>query len=314
MQHQTGRTTIFFMIFLVFAASCELKANAKKRNKGDGVEPNSTVIDKNDMRAKPIIIWHYRTQRHSVDSLRYAISSGLITHVNFSVGSRTSDTLRKTATREAIEMVRKANVKVILTRSLWSGLNTDRGDIFRPGFYIKEIRRLRAEAKEVGADFAGLDTEPWGRTPIVPFFKGKGKLSIEERQLLKDTIAKVVETCGKVDFLWPAGALRQGSPYNIIAELGEMRIAESTYFNNEKTIKSIKYPYEIFGAYVNTVRKRENGSGSPYFLVSDIFEKSRLWSGKKGLFLYPKERKVLAVAKALVSYSKSVPTKIKDAD
>jgi hypothetical protein len=302
------------MIFLVFAASCELKANAKKRDKSDVVEPNSTVIDKNGMRAQPIIIWHHRTQRHSVDSLRYAISSGLITHVNVSVGSRTSDTLPKTATREAIEVARKANVKVILTRSLWSGLNTDRGDIFRPDFYIREIRRLRVEAKEVSADFAGLDTEPWGRTPIVPFFKGKGKLSTEEQRLLKETIAEVVETCGKVDFLWPAGALKQPSPYDIVAELGEMRIAESTYFNNEKTIKSIKYPYEIFGAYVNTVREREKGSGSPYFLVSDIFDKSKLWSNKKGLFIYPKERKVLAVAKALVSYSKSMPTKFKDPD
>ena len=45
----------------------------------------------------------------------------------------------------------------------------------------------------------------------------------------------------------------------------------------------------------------------PLYTVPEIFEKSQLWSAKKGLYLYSKEGESMAVAHELVKYSKSLP-------
>ena len=69
----------------------------------------------------------------------------------------------------------------------------------------------------------------------------------------------------------------------------------------------MKFPYEIFGVYLNTIRKNEKNLKKPFYLVPAVFEKSHRWSSKKGVFLYPREKKALAVAKALKAYSDSLP-------
>ena len=276
-------------------------------------DPNSS--DQIVKEEQPMIIWCYIGSRDSPKSLEYVLSSGMVTHVSFGVGNRTtSDTLNSSDTCRAIEMAKKAGVKLILVRYLWpskEGRYIQSSDLFNEKYYIEQIEMLRAEAKKIGADFVGLDIEPYGRSSIKHFFESKYRLTDNELLELKRTVKRVIETCGKVNFLYPAGSVQRRHPYNILAELAENRISEHTYYNNEKNLRSINYPYEIFGAYVNTVRENTRYPHLPLYLVSEIFENSHRWSGKKGLFLYPKEDNAEAVAKALKSYSESLPVKTK---
>lgn len=262
---------------------------------------------------KPTIIWFHSGAGYSLESLKTAISSGLITHVMLTYMHRADADWKTNAdVRKAIEMVKKSDVKLIWGRNLWpyyANKNIKLTDIFDPNYYAREIYHLRAEGKEMGADFVAFDTEPYADSPMKLYLKGEKRIRLTamELQRLELVIKEVARTTGKVDFVFPAGSLDWQHPYNILAGLGQSRIAENTYYANEKTIKAIKYPYEIFGAYVNTIRKRPENPDSPYFLVSDILDNSQLWSKRKGLFLYTDKEKVRAVAKELVAYANSLP-------
>lgn len=268
-------------------------------------------------REKPMIIWFHSAYGNSLESLKTALSSGMISHVIVLYMHRKDrDWKANQKVRKAVEMVKNSDAKLIWCRDMWAYWaieNAKPGDLLDPNYYIQEIRHLRAEAKEMGADFVAFDTEPYGRSPMKPYlFTGKGhiKLSNKQVQQLKSIIKKTIQAVGKVDFILQAGRVYyKDHPWEIIAELGKNRISECTYYVDEKLVKSIEYPYEIFGAHLNTTRYRAINPKRPYFLVSDIFENSHLWSAKKGLFLYSTTDRCLAVAKDLVAYAKSLPSR-----
>ena len=93
----------------------------------------------------------------------------------------------------------------------------------------------------------------------------------------------------------------------MVARFAKNRISEHTYYDNKKILRDINYPYEIFGAYIDTVQENKVHPHLRRYRVSDIFEKSQRWSHKKGLWLYPREDNVTAVAKSLFEYRKAVP-------
>jgi len=274
-------------------------------------------------REKPMIIWFHSAYGNSLESLKTALSSGMISHVIVLYMHRKDrDWKANQKVRKAVEMVKNSDAKLIWCRDLWPyyAINdTKYEDLFNPLYYIQEIRHLRAEAKEMGADFVGLDTEPYGNSPMKLYLKGKDRIRLNygKRQQIKLAIEKVVQEAGKIDFILPAGSGSTDHPHNIIANLGKIRIAESTYHANEEYIKKLQYPYEIFGVYLNTVKRNEQNPKAPFVLVREIFdERPYLWSNKKGLFLYTDRNRCLAVAKDLVAYAKTLPyknsTKAKD--
>lgn len=262
---------------------------------------------------KPIIIWYHNISRDTPAATEIALSSGLVSHVMIKSMHRKDydkEWRKMPKVVKAIEVVKRYKAKLIWNQSLWPlyGIEqSSKEDLFDPNYYIKEIQTFRSEGLTLGADFVAVDTEPYGYSPIKKYLKGGGKLTREQTERLKNVIKQVVKTVGTVDFVLPAGSMNESHPYNILSELGRYGIAENTYFSNLKVIKKIKYPYEIFGAYINTVPDRPGHPYSPYFTIQEIFEKSHLWSDKKGLFLYPKEHHALAVAKELLAYSKSLP-------
>jgi len=274
------------------------------------VAPNQTTKKE---QAKPIVIWFYTIHRDKPIALETALSSGLISHVMMKFTHRKDRNWKKSENAHlALALIRKYKAKLIWARSVWPYYNiadSSSEDLFDPDYYFQEIQALRAEARGQKADFVALDTEPYGYTPMKKYLRGYDKLTGRQREQLSRVIEQVTKAAGKVDFVLPAGSLASTHPYNILAGLGRYRIAENTYYNNEKNIKAIKYPYEIFGAYLNTVRENPDYPKSPFFTVRDVFEKSHLWSAKKGLFLYPKENKALEVARELAAYAKTLPQK-----
>jgi hypothetical protein len=285
-----------------------------KYNPKGSKSPNPT-----ESREKPIVIWYHSGEQKNTLSLKTALSSGLITHVIIKYRNPSDDTWHsKKWVREAIEIVKKSEAKLVWGRDLWARWlvkDAKFADLFDSQYYIKQIHILRAEAKEMGADFVFLDTEPYGNSPMRPHMLikdsvKKKKLSDQQHERLKLVIKKVIQRTGKIDFIAPAGFWGypgHNHPWDVLAELGNLRIAENTYYDNARQRNAIKYPYEIFGAYVNATKRNDTSPHNPFFLSSEIFEKSHLWSHKKGLYLYSTTRKSLEVAQDLAAYSKTLP-------
>jgi hypothetical protein len=166
------------------------------------------------------------------------------------------------------------------------------------------------------ANYVALDTEPYGNSPLTPYFKGANLKILNSQQLtaLKNAVSGAIKQAGKVDFILPGGEMSDAyrplpHPYNIIAELGNMRISEETYYDAPRFINGIQYPYEIFGMHLDTTKKNTKSPEQAYFLPNEIFERSQLWSNKKGVFLYTSSSRSNDVALQLLMYAKKLPAK-----
>jgi hypothetical protein len=318
------RIRIWILFGLIIAGSVVLVAQKTfSVDENGGGEPNPTVqkAELPQPNEPPMIIWHYCAYRDSTESLRIALSSGLITHVSVGGTLHRKDRYYKKNPKilkanikalEAVRIVKNSGAKLIWWRWLWPGYSIEQSsaeDLFDPDYYIQEIKILRAEGRALGADFVALDTEAYAHTPVGKYLRHKHGLNTKQREQLKLTIDKAVSIVGKVDILRPGGSRYSLHPAQIIARLGRYRLSGITRLADEKKRKPIKYPYEIFAAYLNTVKINQSDPRFCYFLVPEIFENSHLWSDKKGLFLYPKEGNALAIAKELVAYSRKLPFK-----
>jgi hypothetical protein len=283
-----------------------------KPTSSDGTKPGTGMADATQKPArrtglaKPaqMVLWCYIGRLDSPQSLRTAISSGLITHVVFALGNRqTSDTLNWDSTQEALQIARDARVRIILTRFVWPSAPgiLDTEHMFTPDHYVREIQEVRREAKEIGADFTGFDMEPYGDTPLADYIKGYGATE-GDLDNLNTVMDRVIAQAGKVDFLYPAGSFQPESPYNILSRLGTYRITQSTYYNIDRAIRNVPHPYEIFAAYVNTTTVNTRQPTHPYFLIHEVFENSHYWSNREGILLYHKEDRADEVARALSEY------------
>lgn len=292
------------IVLLILTSFCsnnmDVQGSAEKTN--DANEPQS--------KDKPIIIWFHNGATDPPEALSTALSSGLITHVMIKYLHRTeADWKKNKSVIQAIEIAKKSPAKLIWSRNLWPYRKQENIQIesfFDPNYYLQEIQSVRSEAKQIGADFIALDVEAYAYSIMKRYLQGRNKLTFLQRDQLRDTIEKVVQKAGQVDFVYPGGFVRSAHPYNILCRLGKNRISEDTYYADETRLRKVVYQYEIFGAYLNTVRENKVNPHLPYYLVPEIFEKSYLWSDKKGLFLYPKERSAFVVAKELLAYSENL--------
>ncbi len=265
----------------------------------------------------PIIIWFHNGVCDSPKALKVALSSGLVTHVMIKYMHRAdADWKTNPKVRQAIDIAKNSNAELIWSRNLWTYYNNEgvtENDIFDPNYYIHEIQQLRSEAKVMGARYTALDLEAYGHTPVKKYLREKDKLSLQQRKKLHRTIQQVLEKIPVVDYVYPGGFYRPRNPVNILSSLGELCISEDTYYDSKERLAKIKYEYHIFGAYLGISKKNFRNAKLPLYLVSEIFTKSERWSAKKGLFLYPREKKALEIAQELLAYSKSLPLK-KDLD
>jgi hypothetical protein len=256
---------------------------------------------------KPHVIWFHSGACNSTESLDTALSSDLITHVLIlHMHAADADWQKSPRVLRAIRTVKRSSAKLIWCRDLWPYYKTSgvsRDAMFDPKYYIGEINRLRGEAKAMGADAVALDVEPYGHSPIKELLKSGRRFEPAQLATLRDAVKQAVDRVGQVDYLLPAGSMNKAHPYNILAGLGKARISENTYYANEQTIRNIKYPYEVFGVHLSTARERTINPQAPYFLVSDIFGRSDLWSDKNQLFLYSTSKDSLGVARQLADYA-----------
>lgn len=282
-------------------------------------DTESTVKEHNS----PIIIWNHSIYNDSLDALKIAISTDLFTHVNMKRLHRYDCRIEKYGRYEdmvpkVIELCKQNDVKVILTRNLWPSWrisDSNKNDLYQSEYYVREIEDLKNDANSLGADYIGLDIEPYGKSPLKTIIKERNYNS-RDLEKIKNAVQSAERKTGGVDFIYPAGSNLVHHPYNIISGLAKYRISEHTYYDNERWIKNVKYPFEIFGAFIRLEKENPNHKDLPFFLVEEIFDRSELWSDKKGVWLYKgsgtvrkQKNYALRLAKRLEQYVKNLSKK-----
>jgi hypothetical protein len=292
-------------VFLIAGYPCLCRADNKE---GPSESTRNTAF--NDPNEKPMIIWFHTIHRDSAKTLQTALSSGLITHVIVKAAHRKDFVLekfrkQKVRIAQSVNIVKSFKVKAVWSRSIWPYYVNDDvhlSDYFDPNHYVNEIKILREEAETLGADYVAMDMEPYGYSPMKKLWRNRFSLSPEQEKLLIKAMDKVLDEAGKIEFIYPGGYKRKKHPANYFARLGRIRISGDMNAN---------FPYEVYKAYVNTVRKTED-SKYTFLTVRDVFEKSEIWSNRKGLMIYPKEHNSNAVALELVRYARNLPVRETD--
>ena len=303
-QKKLSHIFLIVLILTFFAVDC-----------ADSGEASIGKVTSDQIREKPQIIWFHNAAEHTSNiSLKTALSSGLISHVMIFCMHEKDMLEIPSHVEEAIELVKKSGAKLIWSRSAWPWYkveNTKVGEIFSAQYYIYLIASLKKEANDIGADYCALDFEPYANSILKPYLRSRDRIQLNKSQKfeLQKALAETVKVIGKVDYVLPAASLDQNHPYNLFASLGDNLISEHTYYDDPEQIKKIKYPYQIFGAYLNHTKENKNSLTKPYFLANEIFEKSNLWSQKKGVLIYTSSKQSLQVAKDLVRYSKTLPVR-----
>ena len=266
----------------------------------------------------PMIIW-FQDIETGPEALELAISGGIFSHVLLEGVNQLDkpDYFVKPKFRKALKVLRKyKNVKFIWCRWLYPGHKLDNfkiDDAFDAEYYARQIRQIREEAKLLGADFVAFDAEPYVKCPL-KVIKNR-KLSEKEFQELNSAIKIATKVSGQVDFVLPAAMHRPNRLYNATQHLGKLIINEHTYFDvpeslNHTRLNEDKVPYDIFGAYVSINKKNPKNPKAPYFTPREILERQELWSGKKGLFIfpgYPKNAATVALEFSKIRTAKPVP-------
>jgi hypothetical protein len=245
----------------------------------------------------PMVLWVHNIYTDSLDALETALSSGLVTHVIMKRLHRYDCVLYQYAKAEpmvprVIEICHQRNIPVVLARNLWPSWrfrDVRENTLYQADYYIQEIKQLRQEADELGVRFVALDTEPYGDSPLKNVIKER-RYSVRDLNLLDTAIQKVIATCGKIDFVFPAGSNLVDHPYNIMAKMGRYRICEHTYYDDMTIHRNVKYPYEIVGVFIDTLKTNTIHSHLPLFLVDEIFDRAEIWVDTDGVFLWKESR------------------------
>jgi len=237
------------------------------------------------------VIWYHQCE-FDANILRPVLATGEITHVMISGGDRGVPPDANTLL--AFQICRQNGVKTIWARHVWNNFGNFQtvADTEDPAFYTAVVSQVVSEAATLGADFTGLDGEPYTGSPLDHYLDVD--LTPEAFAAVGAAISQAA-AIRKVDFMYPTGT--HGRPLrlnNLFQPLGHNRIATSTYWDVPHKNCRITYPFDIFSASIKPSTLRPEAGTSPFFLPHDIMERRYLWSAAdgaennvNGLFLYP---------------------------
>lgn len=242
---------------------------------------------------RPIVIW-YQDPWRDPNVVRLVLKNNIFSHVML-VGLHKFDSpnyYKKPFVKETIRLCKENGVRVIWTRWLYPGYRFEKfnnQDAFEAMYYVQQIRLLRQEARLLGVDLVAFDAEPNAYATMKSL--KRRKLPRDEFEKMRNAVKTAVAVEGQVDFILPAGKSYLQHMYNAARYLGKHVIAEFTYYDRAGKIKNTKIPYDIFGAYVSVRKQNKTHPQLPYFTPREILSRQDLWADKKGLFIYPGNRK-----------------------
>ncbi len=271
------------------------------------VEPNGVIAP--PVRSPPEILWFHSVSSNSVESLDVVLASGLVSHVMVLYMHRNDADVMDDKVQKAVQLVRAHGAKLIWCRDLWpyyKNESCDARQIYEANYYVHEVFHLRKEGALLKADAIALDCEPYGESVFKPTFKDPKTRSRVDLDRLDAAVTSAVDQIGTVDYILPAGSTDARHPLNRISRLGKNRISESTYYNLESRLRKVRYPYEIFGAYVRATRVHPEHPLLPFFTADALFTHSEVWSDKKGVLLYTDGPHCLETAKSIFTYAQKI--------
>ena len=270
-------------------------------------EPNA--VDVQPLRQPPEIIWFHSVSSNSIESLDVALASGLVSHVMVLYMHRNDADIMDDKVQKAVQLVKAHGAKLIWCRDLWPYYKNESCNalqIYEANYYVHEVFHLRKEGALLEADAIALDCEPYGESVFKPTFKDPQTRSRVDLKRLDAAVIAAVDQIGKVGYILPAGSTDARHPLNRVSRLGKNRISESTYYNLESRLRKVKYPYEIFGAYVRATHAHPEHPLLPFFTADALFTHSEVWSDKKGVLLYTDGPHSLETAKSLFAYAQKI--------
>lgn len=238
------------------------------------------------------VIWYHQSEIDA-NILRGVLATGEISHVMIGGGDR-GVPAQDPNTLLAFQICRQNGVKTIWSRHIWNNFGDYQtiADTEDPNFYSAVIAQVLAEVTLLGADYSGLDGEPYSGAPLDHY------LDIDLTPAAFAAVGAAIQTAAQtaqVDFMYPTGT--HGRPFrvnNLYQPLGRTRIATSTYWDVPHKNCRITYPFDIFSANIQPTTQRPPAGTSPFFLPDDIIRRRYLWSAAdgaannvNGLFLYP---------------------------
>lgn len=305
----------FLLIFIIVSGIVLLMLTNFCVSNTDSNIPVQEIDDSNapQPKEKPIIIWFHNVPMTKAVILEKAVSNGIISHVLLLYQHRLDAPFTGVMldrTMQAAAVCKKYGTKIIWARTLWPTHNVESfrySDFFDPNYYINAIEGVRLEARAIGAEFTGIDIEPYGRFPFKKQLLNGDVGSGKEFELLVSAVKKAASKSGQVDFMMPTYTRSPKHLYNIVAELAKWKIAEHTYFDDPKKINDRRRPFDIFGAYISTTKRNRRNPKRPFFTAKEILERQELWAHKHGLMLYPKEDRIERVAEMISTISSIHP-------
>lgn len=270
-------------------------------------EPNAVVTEPPVQ--SPEIIWFHSVSSNSLASLDKALASGLISHVMVLYMHRHDADVMDDKVQQVIKLVRARGARFIWCRDLWpyyKNESCEASQIYEADYYVHEIFHLRKEGALLNADAIALDCEPYGESVFKPVFKDPAIRGRVDLARLEEVVIEAVDKIGQVDYILPAGSTELRHPLNKVSRLGKTRISESTYYNLESRLRRVKYPYEIFGAYMRKTHVHPEHPLLPFFTADALFTHSEVWSDKKGVFLYTDGPHSMEAAESLYEYAQRI--------
>lgn len=258
---------------------------------------------------QPSIIWFHSVSSSDPESLRVALSSGIVSHVMLLYMHRNDASIEDDKVKAAVKMIRDYGAKLIWCRDLWpyyANKSCDADQIYDGNYYVHEIFHLRQEVESLKADAMAFDCEPYGDSVFKPVFKDADARALVDLARMNDAVQDAVSKIGQVDYVLPAGSTTAAHPLNVTRTLGKIRISESTYYNSPTRLQRVKYPYEIFGAYLRRTADNPADSRLPFYTPEALFDYSEVWSEKQGVLLYTDGPHSLDAAKSLFEYTEKI--------
>ncbi len=273
------------------------------------VPSESNVAPAEPAVTSPEIIWFHCVSSNSSKSLELALASGMVSHVMVLYMHRNDADIMEEKVQVAVKLVRSYGAKLIWCRDLWPYYKNgtcDAAQIYDANYYVHEIFHLRKEGQQLEADAVALDCEPYGESVFKPIFKEAATRSRVDLVRLEEAVKDAVDKIGQVDYVLPAGSTETRHPVNKVSLLGQKRISESTYYNLESRLRKVRYPYEIFGAYVRITHVHPEHPLLPFFTIESLFSHSESWSHKRGVFLYTDGPHSLETAQSLYQFAQKI--------
>lgn len=247
-----------------------------------------------------LIIWYHNIASTDPNVLSVALNNPHITHVIlkhlYFLDAPLEGKIKKKVLK-AVNICKSNNVEIIWSRPLWPLYNIDDfvySDFFDTQYYIRCLNNIKSESKILDVNLVALDAEAYGYFPFKDKFKKQW--NIQELKKIKFAIKSAIEITGKADFIIPSYGAFENHIYNVLVDLGELKIAGHTLYDIPKKLNDPRRPYDIFTAYLNITKDNIEKPYALYFTPEEIFNRKELWINKKGLVLYPYEKNKMPVS------------------